>query len=90
MSSIENQVATSSGVSKEFFNEAKSTLLNLGSSDADILKFLEKTYSSDNQGDGVLQTINYLMNMRNQRSSMLSNIEDKRHNGAMSIISNMK
>ena len=78
------------GVSDNFFKRASETILNLSSTDNQLMTFLQTFYSSNDFSDGNLQAINMLMNMRSQRSQLISNLEEKRHNGAMSIISNLK
>ena len=79
------------GFDGEQFKRASDVLLNLSTTDKDLINFLTEFYSSENGlSEGGLQAINYLMNMRSQRASLLSNLEDKRHNSAMSIINNLK
>lgn len=78
------------GVSDSFFEKASSVILNLSTTDAQLMKFLNEVYSSDSVSEGSLQAINILMNRRNQRSELISNLEEKHHRGVMSIISNLK
>ena len=90
MAGVDNTVGTVPGVSSEFLTKAQNTILNLGTTDTQLMRFLQDFYTGDNVSEAALQVVNSLMNTRSQRSSLISNIEDKRHNGAMSIISNIK
>lgn len=87
MASIDQAPA---GASDSFFKKASQTLLNLSTTDSQLLKFLSDFYASDEVSEGNLQALNFLMNQRSQRSELLSNLEEKRHNSAMSIINNLK
>lgn len=80
---------SSTSTQDSFYAKASETLLNLATTDSQLLNFL-KEYSNGDTSDANLQTINILMNFRNQRSQLISNLEDKRHNGAMAIIANLK
>jgi hypothetical protein len=86
---METQKSKSSAANDSFYAKASETILNLATTDSQLLNFL-KEYSNSDTSEANLQTINILMNQRNQRSQLISNLEDKRHNGAMAIISNTK
>lgn len=82
--------AKPAGVSDSFFKKASDIILNLSTTDAQLMKFLNEVYSNDSISEGNLQAINILMNRRNQRSELISNLEEKHHRGMMSVLSNLK
>lgn len=78
------------GVSDSFYKQASQVILNQATTDAQLLEFMDSFYKSSDTSPGNLQAINILMNMRVQRSELISNLEEKRHRGAMSIVNNLK
>jgi hypothetical protein len=73
-----------------FINEARDVVLNLGTTDNQLVDFFRRFLSSNVVGEDTLQVLNTFMNMRNQRAMLLSNLEEKRHQAASSIINNMR
>ncbi len=74
----------------DFINEARDVVLNLGTTDNELVDFFRRFLMSDVVGEDTLQVLNTFMNMRNQRAMLLSNLEEKRHQAASSIIGNMR
>jgi hypothetical protein len=74
----------------DFINEARDVVLNLGTTDNELVDFFRRFLMSDVVGEDTLQVLNTFMNMRNQRAILLSNLEEKRHQAASGIINNMR
>lgn len=75
---------------EDFINEARDVVLNLGTTDDQLVDFFRRFLISDVVGEDTLQVLNTFMNMRNQRATLLSNLEEKKNQAATSIINNMR
>lgn len=69
---------------------AKSTLLNMSTSDADILKYINAEIGGENVSVARQQSITYLLGMRNQIATMLSNVLRTITDGGNQIIRNIR
>lgn len=70
--------------------EAKGKLLNLSTSNADVLDFIMETAGDPNVSPARQQALNYLISLRTQMVTMLSNIMRTIFDGGNSIIRNMR
>jgi hypothetical protein len=77
-------------VTKQFLEEARQTILNPYSTDMQISNLLQSYLSQEGFSEIAITGFNAFLNMRSQRATALSNIEDKKHNTATSIIANLK
>lgn len=73
-----------------FIREAENTLLNLGSTDNQVVDLFRRFLASDLQSPALQDLLNHLMNKRSQRATLLSNLEDRKHQTSSAIINNMK
>ncbi len=83
-------VSGSTQKTADFLKEAQSVVMNPYSTDTDIMKLLHGYLSSDGFSEQAMTGFTTLMNMRSQRATALSNLEDKKHSTAMAIINNLK
>lgn len=85
-----NGVSDSSVRTQQFMKDAQSVVMNPYSSDTDIIGLLQNYLSTEGFNENAMNYFTTLLNMRSQRAVALSNIEDKKHQSAMSLISNLK
>lgn len=74
----------------QFIDDAEKVLLNLSSSDNQVVDLFRRFLTSDLQSPALMEMLNHLMNTRTQRASLLSNLEDRKHQTSSAIINNMK
>jgi len=90
---MSSNVGSSGGLdlrTNQFIDEAEKVLLNLSSSDNQVVDLFRRFLTSDLQSPALMEMLNHLMNTRTQRATLLSNLEDRKHQAASAIINNMK
>jgi len=73
-----------------FMVDAQKVVMNPYSTDSDIMGLLHGYLSSEGFNEQAMTYFTTLLNMRSQRATALSNLEDNKHQTAMSIIQNLK
>ncbi len=89
-STINSDASSGAARTQEFMVEAQKVVMNPYSTDSEIMGLLHGYLSSEGFNEQAMTYFTTLMNMRSQRATALSNLEDKKHSTAMSIISNLK
>ena len=89
-SSTDTAKAAGGERTQQFMAEAQKVVMNPYSTDSDIMGLLHGYLSSEGFNEQAMTYFTTLMNMRSQRATALSNLEDKKHSTAMSIITNLK
>ena len=88
-----NSAGSSAKVSKEdaaWLDKAKSTMLSFSTSDSDVLEFMMKTFNDPNVSEAKKQAIQYLLSLRTELSTLISNIMRQLFDGANAIIRNIR
>lgn len=90
MSNTTNMDGAGAAKTGKFMEDANRVVLNQASTDSEIMGLLRGYLSSDGFSEEGLSYFTTLMNMRSQRATALSNLEQNKHQTAMSLISNLK
>ena len=73
-----------------WMDKAKSTLLSFATSDADVLDFMIKTLNDPNVSEARKQAIQYLLSLRTEIATLISNLMRQLFDGANAIIRNIR
>ena len=71
-------------------DEAKGKILNLSTSNADILKYITDAATDENNSAGKTQILNYLLNLRAEMGSLLTNTLRTLFDTSAAVIRNIR
>lgn len=74
----------------EWNSKAENLLLNMSSSNEDVMDFVNQTMTDNGSSPMHMQMLQYYLNMRMQIASMMSNLMKTMHDTAYAIIQNMR
>ncbi len=71
-------------------NDAKSRILNLSTSNTDILDFITSAAQDDKNSQAKMQCLNYLLNMRAEIGNLLTNALKTMFDTSAAVVRNMR